>query len=172
MTRTRVLRTAEESSVQSQGDDWVISEANREAVRRANRRRAPRITWGNATRTAAEWGALTGVPGYIITNRLRQGWPVEDAINTPLGERIGKRTAMPEKQRARAGALLGTALKNGVVRRPNACEECGRVGKVDGHHAHGYEDQYALIVDWLCRSCHRRRHSLRRVEPCAGCDAA
>jgi hypothetical protein len=45
------------------------------------------------------------------------------------------------------------------LNRPDACEQCGRVGKVDAHHP-----DYArpLEVMWLCRRCHFRLHARLR----------
>lgn len=55
-----------------------------------------------------------------------------------------------------ARAETSAAIKNGVLVRPEHCEECGACAKVDAHH-----DDYAKPLDirWLCRGCHRRWHS-------------
>jgi hypothetical protein len=51
------------------------------------------------------------------------------------------------------------ALKNGWVKPPDACERCGREGRVDGHHI---DYSRPLYVEWLCRSCHMAHHAAER----------
>jgi ribosomal protein S27AE len=53
-----------------------------------------------------------------------------------------------------AAAIVGNAVRDGRLIRPDACEECGS-GNVHGHH-----DDYALplAVRWLCAMCHRKWH--------------
>lgn len=54
-----------------------------------------------------------------------------------------------------AHAAVWTAIRSGRLTRPDACERCGAVGSVDGHH-----DDYArpLDVRWLCVGCHAEQH--------------
>jgi hypothetical protein len=52
-----------------------------------------------------------------------------------------------------ANKAVYTAVKNGTLVRPAACEECGRVCRVDGAHFNYVEK---LRVRWLCRSCHTK----------------
>jgi hypothetical protein len=49
----------------------------------------------------------------------------------------------------------GKALRDGVLIRPNHCEECGKECKPDGHHD-DYNKPFEVV--WLCGSCHRRKH--------------
>ena len=52
---------------------------------------------------------------------------------------------------------LQEAVKAGRVVRPGRCEECGKKGKTTGHH----EDYTkALVVEWLCTTCHGKQHQL------------
>lgn len=59
----------------------------------------------------------------------------------------------PEKERARI--QLRSAVASGTVAKASHCEECGATGLLHGHH-----DDYSkpLVVVWLCRACHGRRH--------------
>jgi len=58
-------------------------------------------------------------------------------------------------QRVRANGLVNMRVRRGMLNRPDACTQCGRKGKVDAHH----EDYAAKeAVEWLCRSCHMKRH--------------
>lgn len=59
----------------------------------------------------------------------------------------------PHKRKAHY--KVQAALKSGTLKRPAACEDCGKLGRVDGHH----EDYTRpLDVNWVCVSCHRFRH--------------
>lgn len=54
-----------------------------------------------------------------------------------------------------AHVLLGNALKNGRVVRPETCSACGEHCVPHGHH----EDYMSpLDVVWLCKPCHGKRH--------------
>jgi len=53
---------------------------------------------------------------------------------------------------------LGKALQRGKIQRPDACQACGAVGKVEGHHYRGYAREFWLDVRWLCKICHGREH--------------
>lgn len=72
--------------------------------------------------------------------------------------------ATPEStkaERIRANGLVNSRVKRGAMPRPDACTECGKKGRVDGHH-----EDYTKPdeVEWLCRSCHMRRHNKRRTQ--------
>lgn len=59
----------------------------------------------------------------------------------------------PEKTKARM--ILYSAIRSGKIQRPIACQECGAITSVQGHHndySHPYE------VEWLCSLCHGKRH--------------
>lgn len=59
------------------------------------------------------------------------------------------------KRKASTSELVSDAIKEGVLIRPDRCEDCDAAGTVLGHH-----DDYAepLIVRWLCPKCHGRWH--------------
>jgi len=60
------------------------------------------------------------------------------------------------EERDRARTQLSKAIKFGDLRRPKFCDNCGKGCKPEGHHDN-YDE--ALVISWLCRSCHARRHS-------------
>lgn len=73
-------------------------------------------------------------------------------------EREYSRRRLPtEKTRARE--MLNRAVRSGRVTRPDACSQCGKVGKVTGHHP---DYSQPLAVVWVCYECHGKIH--RRVD--------
>lgn len=61
-----------------------------------------------------------------------------------------------QAQKRAANRAVSNAVRRGALVRPDACEECGWVGRIAGHH-----DDYdePLCVRWLCSTCHERAHS-------------
>lgn len=66
-----------------------------------------------------------------------------------------KRTPEERKERARAVAIAGAAMRAGRLLKPTTCSNCGGDDYIEGHH----EDYSSpLDITWLCFRCHRRRH--------------
>lgn len=67
------------------------------------------------------------------------------------------KAAHPEKYAAHRAVALAVRRKKLI--RPEFCESCLKRCKVQAHH-----DDYSkpLVVDWLCRACHRVADSMRR----------
>jgi hypothetical protein len=82
----------------------------------------------------------SGRPGKYCSDRCRWAYWTS--------RRVGDR-------RARARHVLTTAVRLGKIAKPDACEQCGAGGQIDGHH-HDYA--LPLAVAWLCRQCHELRH--------------
>lgn len=57
-----------------------------------------------------------------------------------------------KKQRVRA--ITHRAIAAGKLVRPEACEKCGKACKPDAAHV---DYDKPLEIEWLCRSCHRRK---------------
>ena len=57
------------------------------------------------------------------------------------------------KQRAKD--KLNAAVRQGKLIRPKECSRCGRFMRIEGHH-----EDYSkpLVVEWLCRTCHKLQH--------------
>lgn len=66
--------------------------------------------------------------------------------------------AMSPEKRA-AHIILGNAVRDGRITKPNACERCGKVEE-KSRNIHGHHDDYAfpLSVVWLCAKCHKDVH--------------
>ena len=60
----------------------------------------------------------------------------------------------PEKVKARC--KLSYAIQKGEIKKPKECFKCDRETRLSGHH-----DDYnkPLVVEWLCSSCHKAKHS-------------
>jgi len=64
---------------------------------------------------------------------------------------IMKKQYQNHKQKVCARQALNYHVKKGRVIKPDKCECCGEIKKVDGHH----EDYTKpLLIKWLCRQCH------------------
>ena len=56
-----------------------------------------------------------------------------------------------------ASIIVGNAVRDGKITKPNVCSECG----VKPKKLHGHHDDYAypLVVRWLCSICHSAWHA-------------
>jgi len=54
-----------------------------------------------------------------------------------------------------AHVLVGNAVRDGILVKPESCSRCGSSGKISAHH-----DDYSkpLEVRWLCSACHAEHH--------------
>lgn len=53
-----------------------------------NRRNNTRVTYKNETKTIVEWSEIVGIPARVIGVRLRNGCTVEEALETPIKEKL------------------------------------------------------------------------------------
>jgi len=58
----------------------------------------------------------------------------------------------PEKQKARKA--VQTAVRRGLLVKPEECSSCGTRGRIEAHHA---DYSKPLDVEWLCHRCHGLR---------------
>jgi hypothetical protein len=73
---------------------------------------------------------------------------------------------IPVRTKAACYAVYNKALRLGDIVRPTTCAECGvsyegsLVKLIQGHH-----EDYSkpLLVDWLCRKCHAKRHPRKKL---------
>ena len=83
-----------------------------------------------------------------------------DYARTERGRLAGGRArkAWDERNAIKKGAstMVGNAVRDGKIIKPDDCEKCGSTPKrLQGHH-----DDYSapLIVRWLCSGCHSKWH--------------
>ena len=55
----------------------------------------------------------------------------------------------------KANIEVGNAVRDGRIVKPEACEECGIIDRIEGHHC---DYSKPLDVMWLCNSCHKQWH--------------
>lgn len=55
-------------------------------------------------------------------------------------------------ERAKARAAVQNEVRRGRIAKPERCQECGCVARVEAHHHAGYDRP--LDVLWLCKRCH------------------
>jgi len=55
----------------------------------------------------------------------------------------------------RARVKVYDHIKQGKISRPDVCSRCGRVGKIEAHHA---DYSKPLDILWVCRPCHYKVH--------------
>ena len=48
-----------------------------------NRSNSRYLTINNETKTIAEWAEIKGIPQYLIQNRLRRNWPIDERLLSP-----------------------------------------------------------------------------------------
>jgi hypothetical protein len=70
-----------------------------------------------------------------------------------------RRNERPDQNRA--GDRVRLAVKKGILKRPDKCENCGKRTKPSGHHYNGYD--HPLDVVWLCHQCHKDAHLISEV---------
>ena len=56
-------------------------------------------------------------------------------------------------------AAVRSAERRGLILRPETCENCGTVAKLDAHHE---DHRDPLRVVFWCRRCHRQHHAAGR----------
>lgn len=101
------------------------------------------------SRRCVKWGNQTGEK-----NPNWKGGITDERRRARVKAYVGK---FPERKRAHAA--VGRALKDGRLEKPESCQVCGCVGKVDAHHADYYRP---LVVSWVCRKCHAKEHEWQR----------
>ena len=73
------------------------------------------------------------------------------------------------KRKVLAREKLNRAVSAGIVDKPEQCAQCGKQGKVQGHHA---DYGRPLDVVWLCIPCHGKEHGSTRRASIAASSAS
>lgn len=100
---------------------------------------------------------LAGIP-RALPFRPR-GWTRPPARYVSLAHVYGlnylKRLASDDTERIKMNArtAVAAAIRNGRLKRPDRCSQCGR--RSDNIEAHHVDYGKPLDVEWLCSTCHR-----------------
>lgn len=84
----------------------------------------------------------------------------ENYAKTDKGKKSGNRAKKKwldnNALKRAAHILVGNAVRDGKIEKPDKCSECFEIGPVDGHH-----DDYEKPMDvrWLCVKCHNNAHN-------------
>lgn len=142
---------------------YLTPEAKAEAKRRdrmkyqlSARGRAKRAAWNAAhpETVAASYAKYRESEGYRAAQaRYAQS---EHGKSAEAAYQAWVKASQPIRVKARAA--VATALRKGIIQRPEACDRCSAVGPVDAHHHCGWEPEQWLNVTWLCRRCHKAAH--------------
>lgn len=66
-----------------------------------------------------------------------------------------KKWIIENQNKKAAQTILGNAVRDKRIQKPDICSRCGLKGKIHGHH----EDySFPLSVKWLCPLCHGKEH--------------
>lgn len=61
-----------------------------------------------------------------------------------------------------AHSATRSAIRRGLLVRPDRCDECHTVGHVDAHHDPERYREPLHVTAWWCRSCHVKHHARQR----------
>ena len=75
--------------------------------------------------------------------------------NREKASEAAKRWRKGNADKLRAHRYLRRMVKKRLVAKSSRCEDCGIECNTQGHHA---DYSKPLTVNWLCPSCHRKRH--------------
>lgn len=70
-----------------------------------------------------------------------------------------KYSARPDRRRA--NHFVSNAVRDGKLKKLDACECCGSQKSLQAHHP-SYAEGMELVVTWLCTPCHARLHKEHR----------
>ena len=79
-------------------------------------------------------------------------WRAEHPGALKASPSYGAKYSVKTPEAARAHSAVHRALKRGDLVRPQSCQQCGQSCKPEAAHL---DYARALVVAWLCRSCHR-----------------
>lgn len=96
--------------------------------------------------------ARAGLPHRV---KAREEYAKSDAGKI-VGNAAKKRWSRRNPIKRMANVIVGNAVRDGKLIKPNACECCGS----SPNRIHGHHDDYAfpLVVRWLCPGCHNKWH--------------
>lgn len=88
----------------------------------------PPITFKGRTKRPNEWAEETGVPGRVLTERLRRGWSLTRALETPVLDKDEVAARARAGRKPRTHCKRGHSLKDAPnYGRGRVCLPCNRM---------------------------------------------
>lgn len=137
------------------------------------RRKANAATrrWANSDEGRAYHKAYKATDAYKATQASYQSTEPAKAAASAAKRRYRQtekgraaERAADARRRARdpikisARKAVNKAKRRGKITPSPACESCGSVASLEGHHWNGYDRANRLNVRWLCVPCHKQEH--------------
>ena len=79
-------------------------------------------------------------------------WAFENPGRIKVYEKRDRENRTEERLASQAVKI---AVRSGHLLKPRACESCGKISRVHGHHG---DYSKPLAVRWLCQPCHLKIH--------------
>ena len=91
---------------------------------------------------------------YKEYEKRREAFPHRKVFKSETGARWRSRNPIKRM----ASTIVGNAVRDGKILKPDSCEDCG----TNPNRLHGHHDDYAypLAVRWLCPGCHNKWHKI------------
>jgi len=68
---------------------------------------------------------------------------------------VYQKVLQERKLREQSRYQTSKLIKQGLLIRPNKCDQCDKSLKIEAHHKN-YNNPFDIA--WLCRTCHRKHH--------------
>ena len=112
---------------------------------------------------ARDQGRIDGY-GYYCKECVRAAHVKMYKENPDRFKQNSNRWRLRNLQKAVAHSALHTAIKRGTISRPSVCEICNKETEVVAHHWRGYEPEFRLDVQWICRTCHNGLRATQKIQ--------
>lgn len=89
--------------------------------------------------------------------------------STERGKAVLKKSRNRDKiinaHKIKARYFVSNAIRDGRLKRPESCSDCGCSCRPQAHHRAGYDREQWLNVLWLCKDCHKKADLIDRTRP-------
>lgn len=106
-------------------DGWSLAAALSEPKREGNGRVPRRYSYGGERRTLEEWAKLFGIDTRRVRLRMRNGWPFEVALTTPIQHPNAPRVRRRQSALTITPGVVADFAENGRDRRGSVARDRG-----------------------------------------------